>query len=78
LLTLGILSAASIGCFLLRDLLHTDNYISMVYTFAVFLIARFTKSVLLRRRRFRDQHFAINYVFTFPYFAFNFTLRAIC
>lgn len=74
LLTLGILGAASIGCFLLRDLLHTDNYISMVYTFAVFLIARFTKSVFYGVAASVISIFAINYVFTFPYFAFNFTL----
>lgn len=78
LITALILLAAGLLCLLLRIFWqasgHYDNYVSMIFILAVFLIARFTDGYLPGIAASFISVLAVNYIFTFPYFAFNFTL----
>ena len=77
LVTLGTLAAATGLCLILDkidDMEHADAYVSMVFVLAVFLIARTTSGYFYGVAASLIGVLAVNYFFTFPYFAFNFTL----
>lgn len=77
-LTIAIILAASVGiCLLLRlidDAEHADAYVTMIFVLAAFLIARTTEGFVPGIVASFIGVLAVNYIFTFPYFAFNFTL----
>ena len=77
LITAGILAAATGICLLLDGLDsvdHGDAYVSMVYILAVLLVSRFTDGYWYGITASLLGVLAVNYFFTYPYFAFNFTL----
>ncbi|MBE6036331.1 MAG: DUF4118 domain-containing protein [Clostridiales bacterium] len=76
LLTAMILGLAALLCVLLRIIDGTsgDSYVSLVFLLAVFLISRFTTGYFYGTFASLFSVLAINYLFTYPYMAFNFTL----
>ncbi len=73
-LLLAIIAAAMGACFFLRSIDHSDAYAPMVFILAVFLIARFTRGYLYGIFASLAGVLIVNFVFTYPYFCFNFTL----
>jgi len=76
-ITIGILSAATGLCLLLDqmdDIQHSDAYVSMLFILAVFLVARVTDGYFYGLAASIYGVLTVNYFFTFPYFAFNFSL----
>lgn len=74
LLTLGILLGAMGLCLLIRLLDAGDIYVSMIFLLAVVLIARVTDGYLYGVVSSVVNVFLVNYVFTYPYMSFNFTI----
>ena len=73
-LTVGILVAAYGVCVLLRNIDAESSYASLLYLLAVFLVARYTEGYLYGVVASLTGVLAVNYVFTYPYYRFNFTL----
>ncbi len=69
-----ILAMATLVCALMRVLGDWENYVSMVFLFAVLLVSRFTGGYLYGIAASVASIFIINYAFTYPYMAFNFSL----
>ncbi len=72
--SLGILTAAAAFCALLHYAVGKGEYSSTIFILAVFLIARFTDGYLCGIISSFIGVLAVNYMFTFPYLSFNFTL----
>ena len=73
-ISLGILALAFGISVLLQEVLSVGENITMLFVFAVFLISVFTEGYLFGIASAFVSVFAVNYAFTFPYFAFNFTI----
>lgn len=73
-LTLLILGAASIVCSLMNTVSSSDSAVPMVFVLAVLLTARLTDGYFYSLFATAASVVAVNYVFTFPYFEFNFSL----
>ena len=74
---LGVLAMATAVCLLLGkidDVDHGDAYVSMVYILAVLLISRLTDGYAWGIIASLTGVLAVNFFFTYPYFAFNFSL----
>lgn len=74
LLCVVILSAAALLCVLLRTADKSDVYVSMIFLLAVLITARVTRGYLYGIVASFAGVVLVNYVFTYPYFAFNFTI----
>ena len=74
LLCVVILSAAALLCVLLRTADKSDVYVSMIFLLAVLITARVTRGYLYGIVASFAGVVFVNYVFTYPYFAFNFTI----
>lgn len=74
LITFYIFAATFLACFLLRFLDGGATCVPMVFMLSVFLISRMTEGYLYGTVASVVSVFAVNYVFTYPYMAFNFTL----
>ena len=74
LLCVVILSAAALLCVLLRTADKSDVYVSMIFLLAVLITARGTRGYLYGIVASFAGVVLVNYVFTYPYFAFNFTI----
>ena len=74
LLTACILVAATAVCYALSFFWSAENYVSMIYILAVFLVARLTSGYPWGIAASLVSVLATNYAFTYPYFHFNFTL----
>lgn len=61
-------------CLFLREFEHTDSFAPMIFILAVFLVARFTDGFFYGVAASVAGVLAVNYVFTYPYFKFNFSL----
>ena len=72
--TLTILGGALVTCLMLRTFEHTDAFAPMMFILAVFLTARLTSGYLFGVLASIIGVLAVNYVFTYPYFRFNFSL----
>ena len=75
--TAAILLAAIGLCLLLDqidDVDHADAYVSMVFVLAILLVARSTDGYAYGVAASLAGVLLVNYFFTYPYFAFNFTL----
>ena len=57
-----------------QDFFEIDEHVSTLFAFAVFLISLFTDGYVYGIVSAFVGTLAINYAFTFPYFAFNFTI----
>lgn len=73
LFTLILASAVGL-CFLLRLADSSDGFASPVFVLAVLLISRFTDGYLFGLLATVLSVICINYIFTYPYLEFNFTL----
>ena len=74
LIFIGIFTCAVVLCLLLNLLDSSEGYASPVFVLAVLLISRFTNGYLFGILAAVLGVVAINYIFTFPYWAINFTL----
>lgn len=72
--TVIILAAAAGISGLLNRIDGNDMYVPMVFVLAVFLISRYTDGYLFGTVSSFLCVILVNYVFTYPYFAFNFTI----
>ena len=73
-ITLGILAVAALFCTLFTALGNNDSAVPLVFVLAVLLIARLTDGYLFSMIATVVSVIGVNYVFTYPYFAFNFTI----
>lgn len=73
LLTFALLATA-LGASLLCHRLNVEEHITTVFVFAIFLISLSTKGYVYGIVAAFIGTIAINYAFTFPYFALNFTI----
>ncbi|NLI55225.1 MAG: DUF4118 domain-containing protein [Clostridiales bacterium] len=77
IVTIGILSAVT-GLSLLLDqqddVSHSDAYVSMLFILAVLVISRVTDGYFYGLAASVYGVLTVNYFFTFPYYAFNFSL----
>lgn len=74
MVTLGILALATFFCFLLHQGEQTDAHVPLVFVLAILLISRFTNSYFYGMLSSVIAVIEVNYIFTYPYFNFNFTL----
>ena len=74
LISLDILCAAVGLSFLLRIFEGAEECTPMLFILAIFLISRYTAGYLFGTVCSLISVFLVNYVFTYPYFAFNFTI----
>ena len=68
-----IIGCAGGVCVLLRMLDDSDIYVSMIFLLAVALISRCTRGYFYGLAASVAGVVGVNYIFTYPYFAFNFT-----
>lgn len=73
-LSVAIMAAAALACMLLRMLDTSDVYVSMIFLLAVLVTARVTSGYFYGIAASFAGVVFVNYVFTYPYFAFNFTI----
>ena len=69
-----MLILAFIVSLLFQYIFNVQEHITTVFVFAVFLISLITKDYIYGILAAFIATFAVNYAFTFPYFAFNFTI----
>lgn len=75
LVSAAIFLCATGVCYLLHEMADTtDGFASPVYVLAVLLISRFTNGYLFGLIAAVLGVIGVNYVFTYPYMAFNFTI----
>ena len=72
--TLGILAATTGLSYVLQVFDKNSNYVSMLFVLAVFLIARMTQGYFYGIAASLGSVLLVNFLFTYPYFRFNFTL----
>ena len=75
LLSIGILSATTVLCMLLDYVGEASAYSALVYVLSVFVISRLTNGYFFGVFSSFVAVFGVNYIFTYPYFAFNFTIE---
>lgn len=71
---IGIFTCAVELCILLRMADSSDGFASPVFVLAVLLISRFTNGYLFGTLAAILSVIGVNYIFTYPYWEFNFTL----
>lgn len=72
--TVALLLAAALVCFLLKPIGQGDSYVPLIFVLAVLLISRVTTGYLYGLIASIAAVFGVNFVFTYPYYAFNFTM----
>ena len=75
LITVSILAVATITGYILTSLQDNHLNVAMIYMLAVVFTARFTSSYIYGTIVSFISVICINYLFTYPYFAFNFTQK---
>ncbi len=73
-ITLLILVSAFFISVVFQDIFEIDEHVSTLFAFAVFLVSMLTNGYVYGISSAFISTLAINYAFTFPYFAFNFTI----
>ncbi len=73
-ITLALLGAAALLCALLNMIGDSGSAVPLVFVLAVLLTARCTDGYFYGLFATVASVFGVNYVFTYPYFAFNFTI----
>lgn len=73
-ITAAILASAFFISVAFQNVFGVDEHISTLFAFSVFLISLITKGYVYGIAAAFLSTLAINYAFTFPYFAFNFTI----
>lgn len=74
LITIGILGLTTIICFYLQQSVGTEAHAALMFVLAVLLISRFTDGYRYGIFSAMAAVIAVNYIFTYPYFALNFTI----
>lgn len=74
LITIGVLTVATLCCILLHNGKQADNHAPLIFVLAVLLISRFTNSYFYGLLASVVAVIEVNYVFTYPYFKLNFAL----
>ena len=74
LITIAILSASGIFCFLLQRLGPTDTHVPLLFVLAVLFVSRFTDGYVYGIVASMVAVIGVNYMFTYPYFALDFTI----
>ena len=74
LITALLMGGVTALCLLLRAIDQSDSYQSMLFILAVMLVARFTNGYLFGTLASCFGVLAVNLLFTYPYYQFNFTL----
>lgn len=72
--TLGLLAAMTVLSYVLQVFDKNSHYVSMLFVLAVFLIARVTQGYFYGIAASLGSVLLVNFLFTYPYFRFNFTL----
>lgn len=73
-ITVGILGIATAVCFFLQNFATTDTHVPLLFVLAVLFISRFTDGYLYGMIASMIAVAGVNFVFTYPYFALNFTI----
>ena len=73
-ITLVLLLGAVILCSFLRQVDSNGEFVSMIFVLAVMLVSRLTNGYLFGTISSLIGVICVNYVFTYPYFALNFTI----
>ena len=71
---LGCIGGASALCALLRPISSTDSHVPLIFVLAVLLASRYTSGYLIGLLTALLAVLGVNYAFTFPYLAFNFSM----
>ena len=76
LITIGILGATSVAVYLLQQFVssNSDSHVPLLFVLAVLFISRFTDGYIYGLVASMVAVVGVNYVFTYPYFEFNFTI----
>lgn len=75
LITFGFLAVATVTGYILTSLQDNHLNVAMIYMLAVVFTARFTSGFIYGTVSSFISVFCINYLFAYPYFAFNFTKK---
>lgn len=73
-ITFFLLLGAALTCAALRRVDSNGEFVSMIFVLAVMLVSRLTTGYLFGTIASLIGVICVNYVFTYPYFAFNFTI----
>lgn len=73
-ITVGFLAIATLCCFFLHAGEQNDTHVPLVFVLAILLISRFTNSYFYGMIASVIAVVEVNFVFTYPYFHFDFTL----
>ena len=73
-ITFCILAIAAAVCTVLTHMGDSDSAVPMVFVLAVLLVARLTDGFIFSLVATIVSVISVNYAFTYPYFAFNFTI----
>ncbi len=74
IITIGLLIIAFVMCSFIRKMDEGDIAVAMIFILAVFLVSRYTEGYLYGIVASFVGVLGINYIFTYPYHEFNFTL----
>lgn len=74
LFTVGVLALVYILCTLLQSIDPQGNYVSLLFVLAVAVVSRWTEGYFWGIFAAFAGVVCVNFVFTYPYFAFNFTM----
>lgn len=73
-ITVVILGIAAAFCFFLQNFVTTDTHVPLVFVLAVLFVSRYTEGYMYGIIASMIAVIGVNFVFTYPYFAFNFTI----
>lgn len=73
-LTVSVLVLSFVLCLILRGVFEIDEQVTAIFVFAVFLVSLLTNGYIYGLVASVIGTVAVNYAFTFPYFALNFTI----
>ena len=76
LFTVSMLGIATVFCFILEELTtpESSTHVPLIYVLAVLMISRFTEGYLYGVFAAVAAVVCVNYIFTYPYFAVDFTI----
>lgn len=74
LVTAGVLGTVTMLAFLLQQFVTTDTHVPLLFVLAVLFVSRFTDGYIYGIMASMIAVIEVNYVFTYPYYAINFTL----
>lgn len=73
-ITIAILGIATAFCFFLQNFATTDTHVPLLFVLAVLFISRYTDGYFYGIIASMIAVVGVNFVFTYPYFALNFTI----